>query len=66
MQQIWKKALSSAFFIDEMPTSYSDFSRKLWGRRKRIANAAVVICTEVTARIWFSGVLVTSHHNVAR
>jgi hypothetical protein len=61
-----KKALSSAFFIDEMPTSCRDFSRKLWGRRKRIANAAVVAWTDVTARVWFSAALDTLHHNFAR
>jgi hypothetical protein len=61
-----KKALSSAFFIDQIPTSCRDFSRKLLGRRKRIANAAIVACTAVTARIRFSGVLVTLHYNFAR
>jgi hypothetical protein len=51
MRQIRKKALSSAFFIDQMPMICRDFSRKLWGSRKRIANAAVVACRAVTARI---------------
>nr|HEV8008567.1 hypothetical protein [Bradyrhizobium sp.] len=66
MRQIRKKALSSAFFIGQMPMICRDFSRKLWGSRKRIANAAVVACRVVTARIWFSSALVTLHRNFAR
>jgi hypothetical protein len=61
-----KRALSSAFFIDRIPMICRDFSRKLWRGRKRIANAAVVACRVVTARIWRSSVLVTLHHNFAR
>jgi hypothetical protein len=66
MHQLEKGAFERLFLLDQIPTSCRDFSRKLWGRRKRIANAAIVACTVVTARIWFSGVLVTLHHNFAR
>jgi hypothetical protein len=64
--KIRKKGAFERFFIDRMPMICRDFSRKLWRGRKRIANAAVVACRVVMARIWRSSVLVTLHHNFAR